>query len=118
MPHCLEVNVVLFVNCRRDTLPDRNHAGDVVPFELDSGRAEGDRKTKLVHRLNMRQQMINDENRRAGDAFAGAFQGALVAALREHQNLQLYEVHILNPNTVFMLANGEREMVIDAKLRR
>ena len=62
--------------------------------------------------------MINDENRQAGEAFAGAFQGALVAALREHQNLRLYEVHILNPNTVFMLANGEREMVIDTKLRR
>lgn len=62
--------------------------------------------------------MIDHEDWQAGDAFAGAFQGAVVEALPEHQNLRFYEEYILNPTTVFMLANGGREMVIATKLRR
>ena len=62
--------------------------------------------------------MINRENMEAGDVFAGAFQNACMGAIQDQERLRLYEVHVLNPNTVFMLANGEAEMVIDTKLRR
>ena len=62
--------------------------------------------------------MINRENMNAGDAFAGAFQNAYMMVIRDHPNLRFYEVHGLNPNTVFTLANGDMEMVIDTKLRR
>lgn len=66
----------------------------------------------------LRLQMVDHQNVQAGDAFAGAFQNAFVAAMRDHQNLRLYEVHVLKPNTMFMLTNGQMEMVVDTKLRR
>ena len=62
--------------------------------------------------------MINRENMNAGDAFAGAFQTACMTVTRDRPNFRFYEVHGLNPNTVFTLANGDMEMVIDTKLRR
>ena len=47
-PDCPEVNVVFVMNCCGDMLAGRNYAGDVVPFEFNSGRTEGNRKTNLV----------------------------------------------------------------------
>ena len=62
--------------------------------------------------------MINRENMNAGEAFAGAFQTAFVASMRNCPNLRFYEVHVLNPNTVFMVASDDMEIVVDTKLRR
>ena len=62
--------------------------------------------------------MINHEAMAAGNAFAGAFQNACMAAIRDQYAFRLYEEYILNPGTVFMLTNGQMELVVDTKLRR
>ena len=50
--------------------------------------------------------MVDHQNVQAGDAFAGAFQNAFVAAMRDHQNLRLYEVHVLNPESTEAMGRG------------
>ena len=62
--------------------------------------------------------MIDPENMDVGYQFAGAFLTACIAVVQAHPNLRLYQIHGLNLNTVFILSNGNMEMVIDTKLRR
>ena len=50
--------------------------------------------------------MVDHQNVQAGDAFAGAFQNAFVAAMRDHQNLRLYEVHVLIPESTEAMCAG------------
>ena len=53
----------------------------------------------------------------AGYDFAATFQRAYIAAMRDHENLRLYQQDILNRSTIFLLASDEAEMLIDTKLR-
>lgn len=61
--------------------------------------------------------MVNAENMDVGYAFAYAFQRACMATIQDNPNLRLYQVHGYNPNTIFILANGDREITIDTKAR-
>ena len=62
--------------------------------------------------------MVNAENMDVGYAFSRAFVTACIAAIQVHPNLSLYQVHGLNANTAFILANGNAEIIIDTKVRR
>ena len=62
--------------------------------------------------------MVNPEHMNLGYEFAYAFQSAFFDAAQEHPDLHIHIVQGLNENTAFVLANGERELLIDTKARR